>query len=592
MPDPLGQSEQTSGSGQRSFGGRSAVGPWVAAGFVAAVGAVAVLIPMIHAVGGAWWGAAGESAAGSSPGGFGGGGVAPWSGRAVWIVSLVVPILIGLLSTAMAWPLARVLSRTGSAPGARVWWVLVACVPMVLPMSVGYAGWSTLRTPAWLSGRMLENLGGRASEWAGYLIGVGSLVVWLVPMCAVVLSLSLARLSREHEDLLALETARGVRGAAHRLRVRLGVCRGGLASSFMLAVLLALSSAVPIHLANIPTIAIDLWAELSARPAAEVWRRATPLVLAMVCIGLAIAIWGGGRLGRERPEEANFIATRGRPRDVGLSLRTRLLAMLPMVLGVVVPMAIMAVTLREARSLWRFWIDTSPALGASLSVSAMVGAVLVLLCVATFYGLSAAGRGGVDGGGGRSAIRAVVWVMLGVMLAGALVPGVLIGSAWAGLATALRGLDQDVGLRGVLAGASDGPMILIAAHVARFGVVGVLAGIALWRSEEQSLRQARVLMAGDGLRAFGVLVLATPTRLAVLAGVAIVGAALSLHEIESAIMVQPPGRASLARQLLEQLHYLQDERTSASIINLGALGLLMAAGVAWCAARLRRDDAR
>ncbi|MFN5660686.1 MAG: hypothetical protein ACK48N_01180, partial [Planctomyces sp.] len=186
----------------------------------------------------------------------------------------------------------------------------------------------------------------------------------------------------------------------------------------------------------------------------------------------------------------------------------------------------------------------------------------------------------------------VVWVMLGVMLAGALVPGVLIGSAWAGLATALRGLDQDVGLRGVLAGASEGPMILIAAHVARFGVVGVLAGIALWRSEEQSLWQARVLMAGDGLRAFGVLVLATPTRLAVLAGVVIVGAALSLHEIESAIMVQPPGRASLARQLLEQLHYLQDERTSASIINLGALGLLMAAGVAWCAARLRRDDAR
>jgi ABC-type spermidine/putrescine transport system permease subunit II len=215
----------------------------------------------------------------------------------------------------------------------------------------------------------------------------------------------------------------------------------------------------------------------------------------------------------------------------------------------------------------------------------MVSAVLVLLCVATFYTLSAAGRGGVGSGGGggsrwgaHSLLRAVVWAMLGVMLAGALVPGVLIGSAWAGLATALPAM-------------GDGPMVLVAAHVARFGVVAMLAGVALWRSEEHALRQARVLIAGDGLRAFGVLVLASPTRLAALAGVAIVGAALSLHEIESAIMVQPPGRASLARQLLEQLHYLQDERTSASVINLGAMGLLMAAATAWCVGRMRDRSA-
>ena len=63
--------------------------------------------------------------------------------------------------------------------------------------------------------------------------------------------------------------------------------------------------------------------------------------------------------------------------------------------------------------------------------------------------------------------------------------------------------------------------------------------------------------------------------------VGVAAAALSLHEIEASVIVQPPGRESLAQTLLGFLHFSRMEDLSAAAINLVGLGLVGAVLTAW-----------
>jgi ABC-type Fe3+ transport system permease subunit len=86
-------------------------------------------------------------------------------------------------------------------------------------------------------------------------------------------------------------------------------------------------------------------------------------------------------------------------------------------------------------------------------------------------------------------------------------------------------------------------------------------------SEEPSLRDVR-LLAGGGpfarLRAW----VRTELRRGwgVVLGVALAMACLSLHEVESSIVLQPAGTSSLAQVLLTQLHFARQEEIAAAAI--------------------------
>jgi ABC-type spermidine/putrescine transport system permease subunit II len=67
----------------------------------------------------------------------------------------------------------------------------------------------------------------------------------------------------------------------------------------------------------------------------------------------------------------------------------------------------------------------------------------------------------------------------------------------------------------------------------------------------------------------------------VIVGVALAMACLSLHEVESSVVLQPAGSSSLAQVLLTQLHFARQEEIAAAAILVltPAAGIALLAGV-------------
>ncbi len=118
------------------------------------------------------------------------------------------------------------------------------------------------------------------------------------------------------------------------------------------------------------------------------------------------------------------------------------------------------------------------------------------------------------------------------------------------------------------------PVVL--AHIARFGFVGVLGGLWLAGLETPDERGARLMLAGDSVRAWGALCLGP--QIGAVIGVGLAAAALSLHEIESTVLLQPPGPSSLAQYVLDKLHYNRNEELCAACVNVMGVGIVLALG--------------
>jgi ABC-type Fe3+ transport system permease subunit len=181
----------------------------------------------------------------------------------------------------------------------------------------------------------------------------------------------------------------------------------------------------------------------------------------------------------------------------------------------------------------------------SLGRGVVVGGVLVLLAVAVSVHLSSGRRGD------RVIVRWAVMVALAI----GLLPGFLIG------ATVSR-----FGLDGL------GPVV---AQVARYSFLGVLAGVWACRGESAEQRLTRQMDSDGGLRGWAMTAL--PAQWRVLLGIGLAGAALSLHEIEATVFVEPAGSGSLAQKMLGHLHFARmDELNAMSLVVVG-LGLVPAA---------------
>ncbi len=461
----------------------------------------------------------------------------------------LIALVAVVFSAGAAWTMWR------RGPLARA----LLAAPLLMPSALAFAGWGLLRAPdTWLGAvlnRAAQEGWHAAPVVAGRVLAVLGLALWIFPVGAVVIYNGLRGL-----EATVLEAFK-VDGGGRRT-VALGMARAStpdIARGWLLMTLLLLGSSVPLHLAQIETLAIQVWFALDNLGRDQQWRAwagAWPLIV----IALAAGWWLGGWTADFDPGESRSGGTTGSASELAPGA-------IPWALGVLVPLALFVANLGEASALGRVWELHAPAIRNSgwMALGAAIGSLL--LSLGTGRAMS----------GARTPGRAARLIAR-LALAWALVPGVLVGSAVAGTVELFRSawLDRSI-------------LPVVCAHVARFGFIGVLAGCWAANTARRLVGdQARLDGADRGPDWF-------PGAVAPVLGVHLAAAGatavLSLHEIEATVQVMPPGDC-LARVILGDLHYSRIADMSAAGVWLLLLGLVpVAATTAWRARARRRARA-
>lgn len=451
---------------------------------------------------------------------------------------------VALLALVLAIPGAILIARRGSLAAPLI------LTPLLLPTYLAYSGYTILRAPGSALGNWLSQLSAAGdtapAAMAGRLTALLALALWSWPLASLALGASIRRLDANVLDALALDA-----GKPRRALELARMIAPGAAGAFLLVLLVMLGSSIPFHLAQVKTAAIVTWLQLqeTANPLAT-WPTAWPSVAAAIIA----AWWISGRLTNLRhAASADESARPAGPLPIlGLALI--------LTLSVLLPFGLFAANLKELSALWTFWRLNAEAVATSLGVAATtalaVGTIAVLV--------------GATANAPRSFSRRAAIFLL---LTSGLVPGILVGSAWS--ITSLK-LPPAIG---------DSVLPLIAAHIARFSLVGVLAGSLAAATEPRELSEIRRIEGVPGLR--GWLTTCGMANAPLLAAAALIAGVLSFHEIESSVMVQPPGLQSLAQRLLNDLHQLRMDAMSAAALWLVGAGILVAIAASTLLARWR-----
>ncbi|MDX2131088.1 MAG: hypothetical protein SFY69_03430 [Planctomycetota bacterium] len=455
---------------------------------------------------------------------------------------------VAVLATALALPAGWWLGRRG---GRAAWWA--GGLTMLFPSFLSYAAYGLARAPGTWTGDLIA----RAAErgWtnlpvlAGRVVAAGGLALWAWPLAALIVAWGVRAIPREALDSLRLDVPGRGRRAWHVVRM----VRAQAAASVGVIALLMAGSAVPLHLAQAPTYSVRVWLELTTSPGSPAaWAASWPLLV----LGVGGAVWLGGTVARVRMPGGEEPAGALGPASGAAAWFWGLV-----VLSTAVPAGLMAGSLTSLRPLLDFWTLSGAALGASTVTAAIAGILGGALCVGVWIALS------VGGGGARRVVRAagIVWFV------GALTPGVLVGQA---LSTAWTGWDALL----------ESPFAPAFAHVVRFGAIGVVIGVLLAGTERASERDLRAIDGQGGLGGF--LRVVVRGRAMAAAGVGAAIACLSLHEIETGVLLQPPGTPSFAQIMLGYLHFSRLDDLAAAVVWLLALGGVAGGLGALVAARL------
>ncbi len=455
--------------------------------------------------------------------------------RGLWL-TLLVAVGIGVLATAMAWFPARAIGRSQLLSR-------MLLVPVLLPPYLIYSGYGMMRDPSWWLGRVLESFAADGHAWVTRWVGMGFAVIglaaWAFPLATLVLALGFRQQGREIDDMLRLEA-----GGVRRFIARTRMLKRSIIAAVLVVALVMIGSAVPLHLAQIPTMAIELWRELAESPSTAwdgVWAASWPLMVVALVGAVVCARWIE-QGSRESDQPATACA--GVPRhicSVGWSV---------WVAASLVPFVVFLVSIRSSGSLAEFWTLSGAGVVAAIGYGAADAAVAMVLAI------SAAMLAGQSGGHVRWCSRVVLiaWVFV------AAIPGVFVGGV-------LARLGSSVGWLG-----GDG--LVVVAHVARFGAVAVIAGLLAGWSEPRSRREMRLLDDGGGL--VGWCRACLPWQWPILVGAALTVGMLGVHEIEATVILLPPGRANLAAQILGYLHFSRTEELSAAAVYLIGSGIVVA----------------
>ncbi|GAB5496405.1 MAG: hypothetical protein Phyf2KO_14850 [Phycisphaerales bacterium] len=450
--------------------------------------------------------------------------------------------LIGALSVVFGWVGAW------ASRGWRAWWTPLLVIPILMPSSLASSGFGLLRGPGTVIGDWLALGPSWRPIFVSKALAVFGLALWSSPLAQMIVAARVRAI-----DPATFEAGRLVGGGVLSWsRLRLGMSfKHTLVAAGAVAVLM-LGSAVPLHLAQMETYATKIWLELDATSVQDRWRviaSGWPLFLVAVLVSLTV-VWHL----RKRPAWLRGVGTE----ESRVGRKPVVLAMLVPVIAVVVPGSLFAADLESLSTISTVWQTEAASAGNAWLVAAALAVLCLVMTSCVWIGLT-------GGGLARSFTLVGVAVMLLLALVPGVVTGMLVGSAW-----------RDVRF------VSDSWALVLLAHLARFGAVPALVGVLMAWSEPQEDRDLRELAGATGvlgwlrtvgLRSWPVMVLA-----------ALACAAFSLHEIESAIVVSPPGMDSLARSMLSLLHFQRYEHLSGLsliVIALGTLPVLAIAGIWW-----------
>lgn len=463
--------------------------------------------------------------------------------------SLAWALGIAAVATMLALPLALAL-RTASLR-----WLALLGLPLLLPNYLVSFCLTLLVQPQSRLGAWLAVQGQGPLPWLPgsvmQAIAFVGLALWLVPLGTLLLLPACKALPQSCLDSLRLDASPGMRTLAtlHMLRSRIAIACGLLA-------LLMLGSAVPLHLANAPTLAVRAWASAVLSPGSiEPWIASAPLLLAACIASVCIARGVARAVARAQQHPSDDAAPR--------AARGGRLALLPVAFLVLLPLLAAALQVRSASSLLSFAHVTAPALASSAGVAACTGLLLALLLVLAWRAGEAMPRRGA--------------FAVALLLAWALAPGILAGQAWTQLLAALQEHSND---------AWTGFAIVLLAHTSRFAGFFCVAGWMLAGLEPRARARARALDHAASARGWALATALGSTRaiVPVLVAAACAGACLSLHEIESTIMLQPPGTGSLGQTMLANLHFARSEELCAGVLFItlaAAVPVACGAGVLW-----------
>lgn len=469
-------------------------------------------------------------------------------------ITLAVPVLIGVVAALLAWPAAWSVGVRRSRGMA------LAGTVMLMPPALAYSGWGLIRAPGTMLGNAIERLGEHGLPelvaFAGQSLAVVGLSLWAAPLAAGVGSLVNRSIRTDVVDAMVMDCPG--RWSRIRLAARLSL-PGFLAGAGIVAAVM-LGSAVPLHLAQIPTISIDLWLMLDHTPRERWWQvglAAWPLLLTAGVVGVLVSakiLPGARRCSDSADSPASERARRGSWKSGWWPLG------LLWTLGVGMPAALLLLSIRRWSAWHSFWEISGDALTGSLLRAAACGTVAGVLTACFFAAWC----------GGRWARRTAAGVLM-ALSALAFIPGVLVGAL---LAT---GFSRE-GWEWV----ADSWLIVILAHIARYGLVAGLIAAWLTRLDAATVRELRLF---DGAVSFsGFIAASGPGLLAAMGVAGAAVAALSVQEIEASVMVQPPGVESFARQVLGHLHFSRLDELAVSLVVLVGVGSAMA-GVAWIMSR-------
>lgn len=458
---------------------------------------------------------------------------------AAWAVG--IGVLAALLSMPCAWVMR------GRAWERAAFWL----VPLAMPSYLCYTAYGLARAPGTWLGDLIE----RAAQegWTGLpvlvgrVLAIGGLALWAWPLAGMVMAVGLGRLDPGLLDALRLEPC----GPLRRVWLIGRLCWHWVVGAVAIVALVMFGSAVPLHLANAPTYAVRSWFELTLSPGGpSVWVSAWPV---LVLAGVA-----GWWLTSPGPD-----AGAGQREPAPVRGGSLWLARVVWACSTLVPLCLCAWSLRDWGSLATFWRVSGGAVAQSAGVALLVGLVTLLLGMVVWA--SAASGFGPSRVGAR--------VLCGVLVGFSLVPGVLVGRAIAECAKLVPGLE----------GVAEGPGMLVWAHGARFAWLGAVTGVLLATREARALADLNRLQ-GAGLVSW--MVVCLPRGWGAMACAAAGAAALSIHEIEASIIVQPPGSVSLAQTLLGDLHFARSEELAAGVLQVLVLTWVLAGVGSWLGGRV------
>jgi ABC-type Fe3+ transport system permease subunit len=246
-------------------------------------------------------------------------------------------------------------------------------------------------------------------------------------------------------------------------------------------------------------------------------------------------------------------------------------------LSIAVPGVLFFTSLRTTRSLVRFWdLAWQPFLASGL-VALLVAAAAMVILLSVWIATSSPASS-------RNSARLAIFATV-LLLAAGLTPGILVGAATArawSLAEAFLPAAKAV---------HDSSAVVVIAHIARFGFLPALAGLYLAASEPRDLQALRLLDCGT--RAADFARAAIRPQIGVVLAISLATGLLSLHEIEAAVLLQPPSAAGggMPWQMLQWLHFARMEDLSAAVLWMLWIGLAVLC-TGWAVARIGRGGGR